>query len=150
MGRATAGVRGIALRKDDYVEVMAAFGAEDRGDILVVAENGFGKRTPITDFRLQGRGGSGVTLMKVTKRTGKVAGMRHVEGGEDILLVTAQGMLIRTRAAEVRRTGRVAQGVKLIDLAAGDTVRSIARLVQGADEGDLEAADDEETNGDEE
>jgi DNA gyrase subunit A len=134
MGRATAGVRGINLRKDDFVEVMATFGAEDRGQILAVAENGFGKRTPVSEFRLQGRGGSGVTLMKLTKRTGKVAGMRHVEGTEDILLVTAQGMLIRLRSADVRKTGRVAQGVKLIVLEGDDKVASVARLAEPEDE----------------
>lgn len=136
MGRAAAGVRGITLHKNDFVEVMATFSAEDRGDILVVAENGFGKRTPVSEFRLQGRGGSGVTLMKVTPRTGNVAGMRYLEGAEDILLVTAQGMLIRTRSAEVRQSGRATQGVKLIDLEAGDRVVAVARLAEREDEDD--------------
>ena len=101
MGRVAAGVRGITLKADDFVEVMAAFAADDQGDILVVAERGFGKRTPVAEFRVQGRGGNGITLMRVTPRTGNVAGMRHVQGDEDIMLVTAQGMMIRTSA--VRR-----------------------------------------------
>jgi len=134
MGRAAAGVRGIALREDDFVVVMAAFGAEDHGDILVVAERGFGKRTPVHDFRLQGRGGSGVKLMQVTARTGNVAGMRHVTGDDDLLLVTANGMLIRTRAAEVRQSGRATQGVKLIDLDYGDRVVGVARLAERDEE----------------
>ncbi|HPC84626.1 MAG TPA: DNA gyrase subunit A [Thermoanaerobaculaceae bacterium] len=134
MGRVAAGVRGITLRKNDFVEVMATFSAEDRGDILVVAENGFGKRTPVSEFRLQGRGGSGVTLMKVTPRTGNVAGMRYLAGAEDILLVTAQGMLIRTRSAEIRQSGRATQGVKLIGLEPGDRVVSVARLAEREDE----------------
>ncbi len=135
MGRVAAGVRGITLRDDDFVVVMAAFGAEDHGDILVVAERGVGKRTPVSEFRLQGRGGSGVKLMQVTPRTGNVAGMRHVAGDEDLLLVTANGMLIRTRAAEVRRSSRVTQGVKLIDLAEGDRVAGVARLAEREEEG---------------
>ncbi|MGV8041763.1 MAG: DNA gyrase subunit A [Thermoanaerobaculaceae bacterium] len=134
MGRVAAGVRGISLHKNDFVEVMATFSAEDKGDILVVAEHGFGKRTPVSEFRLQGRGGSGVTLMKVTARTGNVAGMRYLAGAEDILLVTAQGMLIRTRSAEVRQSGRATQGVKLIGLEAGDKVVSVARLAEREDE----------------
>lgn len=134
MGRVAAGVRGISLHKNDFVEVMATFSAEDKGDILVVAEHGFGKRTPVSEFRLQGRGGSGVTLMKVTTRTGNVAGMRYLAGAEDILLVTAQGMLIRTRSAEVRQSGRATQGVKLIGLEAGDKVVSVARLAEREDE----------------
>lgn len=134
MGRAAAGVRGITLQKNDFVEVMATFSAEDKGDILVVAENGYGKRTPVSEFRVQGRGGSGVTLMKVTPRTGNVAGMRYLAGAEDILLVTAQGMLIRTRSGEVRQSGRATQGVKLIDLEPGDKVVSVARLAEREDD----------------
>jgi DNA gyrase subunit A len=130
MGRVAAGVRGVTLRADDFVEVMAAFPADDQGDILVVAERGFGKRTPVAEFREQGRGGKGITLMRVTPRTGNVAGMRHVQGDEDIMLVTAQGMMIRTSASGVRRIGRATQGVKLIELGEGDQVVAVARLAE--------------------
>jgi DNA gyrase subunit A len=130
IGRDTAGVRGISLREKDFVEVMAVVAADDAGDILVVAERGFGKRTPVSEFRLQGRGGSGVTLMKITEKTGNVAGMRYVVPDDDILIVTAQGMMIRTRAAEVRRSGRITQGVKVIGLEAPDQVVSVARLAE--------------------
>jgi DNA gyrase subunit A len=139
MGRVAAGVRGITLRADDFVEVMAAFPADDQGDILVVAERGFGKRTPVADFREQGRGGKGITLMRVTARTGNVAGMRHVQGDEDIMLVTAQGMMIRTSASGVRRIGRATQGVKLIELGEGDQVVAVAKLAEREeDEADQE------------
>ncbi|MFI5165454.1 MAG: DNA gyrase subunit A [Thermoanaerobaculales bacterium] len=134
MGRVAAGVRGITLRDGDFVEVMAAFTAEDRGDILVVAERGFGKRTPVAEFREQGRGGKGVMLMRVTERTGSVAGMRLVTGDEDILLITAGGMMIRTAAAGVRQIGRATQGVKLIDLTADDRVVAVARLAEHEEE----------------
>ncbi len=137
MGRVAVGVRAITLRPEDYVVAMAAFGAEDRGDILVVAERGFGKRTPVAEFRVQHRGGGGIKLMQVTARTGNVVGMRHVAGDEDLLLATANGMLIRTRAAEVRQSGRATQGVKLIDLEEGDRVAGIARLAE-RDEGEEE------------
>jgi DNA gyrase subunit A len=130
MGRVAAGVRGVTLRADDFVEVMATFPADDQGDILVVAERGFGKRTPVAEFREQGRGGKGITLMRVTSRTGSVAGMRHVAGDEDIMLVTAQGMMIRTSASGVRRIGRATQGVKLIDLEEGDQVVAVAKLAE--------------------
>jgi DNA gyrase subunit A len=136
MGRATAGVRGIHLKGDDFVEVLATFAADDEGEILVVAERGFGKRTPISEFRLQGRGGAGIMLMKVTSRTGNVAGMRHIGGQEDVLLVTAQGMLIRTAASGIRRTGRVTQGVKLINLEGDDRVVALARLAEPDEGGD--------------
>jgi DNA gyrase subunit A len=130
MGRVAAGVRGVTLKADDFVEVMAAFPADDQGDILVVAERGFGKRTPVAEFREQGRGGKGITLMRVTPRTGNVAGMRHVQGDEDIMLVTAQGMMIRTSASGVRRIGRATQGVKLIGLGEGDQVVAVAKLAE--------------------
>jgi DNA gyrase subunit A len=130
MGRVAAGVRGVTLKADDFVEVMAAFPADDKGDILVVAERGFGKRTPVAEFREQGRGGKGITLMRVTPRTGNVAGMRHVQGDEDIMLVTAQGMMIRTSASGVRRIGRATQGVKLIELGEGDQVVAVAKLAE--------------------
>lgn len=143
MGRSAAGVRGIALFEGDFVEVVAAIGAEDSGDILVVAERGFGKRTPVAEFRLQGRGGSGVTLMKLTPRTGNVAGMRYVTGSEDIVLVTAGGMLIRTRAGEVRRTGRIAQGVKIIDLGDSDHVVAVAKLAEPVEDEEGETDQEE-------
>ncbi len=130
MGRVAAGVRGISLKPDDFVEALACISPDDEGQILVVAERGMGKRTPVTEFRLQGRGGSGVTLMKLTSRTGKVAGVRHIEGDEDILLVTAQGMLIRTRTPEIRRSGRATQGVKVIGLDRDDSVVAVARLAE--------------------
>jgi DNA gyrase subunit A len=130
MGRVAAGVRGITLRGDDFVEVMATFPADDQGDILVVAERGYGKRTPVAEFREQGRGGKGIMLMRVTERTGSVAGMRHVAGDEDIMLVTAQGMMIRTSTSGVRRIGRATQGVKLIDLEGEDRVVAVAKLAE--------------------
>ena len=135
MGRVAAGVRGISLRADDFVEVMAAFPADEKGEILVVAERGFGKRTPVADFREQGRGGKGITLMRVTARTGSVAGMRHVSGDEDIMLVTARGMMIRTSASGVRRIGRATQGVKLIDLEGDDQVVAVAKLAEREEDG---------------
>lgn len=134
MGRVAAGVRGISLRNEDFVETMAIFSADEQGEILVVSERGFGKRTPVTDFRVQGRGGAGVTLMKVTARTGPVAGIRHLAAEEDILLVTAGGMMIRTRSREVRRSSRATQGVKLIEMAGNDRVVSVARLAEVEDD----------------
>jgi DNA gyrase subunit A len=142
MGRVAAGVRGIHLKGDDFVEVLATFPADDQGDILVVAERGFGKRTPLAEFRVQGRGGNGVTLMRVTSRTGNVAGMRYVTGGEDLMVVTAQGMLIRTPSAEVRRIGRATQGVKLINLEGEDRVVGVAVLVEPEDNSQEEMFDD--------
>ena len=136
MGRVSAGVRGINLREGDWVEEVATFDPEDEGDILVVTDLGFGKRTPVSEFRLQGRGGYGITLMKLTEKNGKVAGIRHVHDGDQILLVTEQGMLIRMNVDEVRRIGRATQGVRLIRLEDGDRVVAVAKLVEREEEED--------------
>jgi DNA gyrase subunit A len=135
MGRVAAGVRGIALREGDFVEEMATFPEGEAGDILVVSEKGYGKRTPVGDFRVQSRGGTGVTLMHLTDRTGAVAGIRHVHEEDDVLLVTAQGMLIRTQAAGIRRTGRHAQGVRLINVNGEDRVVALAKLAEREENG---------------
>ncbi len=111
-------------------------------DLLVVSENGYGKRTPIADYRVQGRAGSGILTMNCTEKTGKVVGAEVVEDDDKLLVMTTKGKGIRMLVNSIRTTGRVAQGVKLIDLAAGDQVRSFARLVKATDDGDLEAVED--------
>ena len=131
MGRVTAGVRGINLRKGDFVEEVATVDPEDDHDILVVTDLGFGKRTAVSEFRLQGRGGYGVALIKLTKKNGNVVGMHHVYEDDQLLMVTEGGILIRMNVSEIRRIGRATQGVRLIRLDEGDRVVSVA--VTGAD-----------------
>ncbi len=145
MGRVTAGVRGINLRGDDRVEEVVTLGPEDGGDILVVTSEGYGKRTPVADFRLQKRGGYGLTLVKLTDKNGTVTGIRHVHDGDDILVVTERGIIIRMGVDEIRRIGRATQGVRLIRLDEGDHVVSLAKLVDGGEDELL----DDELDGDE-
>ncbi len=142
MGRTAAGVRGIHLRPGDWVEEVATFDPEDAGDILVVTDRGFGKRTPVSQFRLQQRGGYGVTAVRLTEKNGTVAGIRHVHDGDQILLVTRGGMLIRMRVDEIRRTGRAAQGVRLIRLEGEDRVVAVAKLVEREEEDEDTPADE--------
>jgi DNA gyrase subunit A len=127
MGRVSAGVRGINLRAGDFVEEVATVDPEAENDILVVTDLGYGKRTRVNEFRLQRRGGFGVTLIRLSKKNGVVAGIRHVHESDEILLVTEGGMLIRMTVAEVRRIGRATQGVRLIRLDEGDRLVSVAR-----------------------
>ncbi len=138
MGRTAAGVRGIHLRQGDWVEEVATLDPEDLGDILVITTRGFGKRTPVAQFRLQQRGGYGVTAVKLTEKNGSVAGIRHVHDDDQVLLVTSMGMLIRTHVDEIRRTGRAAQGVHVIRLEKDDHVVAVAKLVEPEDEDDEE------------
>ena len=118
--------------------MVSAAVADDEMKLLVVSENGLGKLTQLDEYRVQGRGGSGILTMQVTDKTGKVVGAEVVEDDDKLLLMTVNGKGIRMKVKGIRVTGRVAQGVKLVDLAAGDQVRSIARIIQSADEGEGE------------
>jgi DNA gyrase subunit A len=137
MGRATRGVRGIDLRADDYVVSVCPVSAEDSERMLSVSEQGYGKQTPITTYRLQSRGGKGVINMKTTEKTGKVVAVFPVEDDAEIMIITQQGKLIRLEAADIRKTGRSAQGVRLIKTDATDKVTS-ASLVEAAAEEEFE------------
>lgn len=131
MGRATRGVRGIDLRKDDFVVSVCAVSAEDNERMLSVSEQGFGKQTKITDYRFTRRGGKGVINMKTTEKTGKVVAVFPVDNESEIMIITQQGKLIRIEAESIRKTGRSAQGVRLIKTDGGDMVTS-ASLVEAA------------------
>jgi DNA gyrase subunit A len=133
MGRATRGTRGIELRQDDFVVSVCAVSAEDKERMLSVSEQGYGKQTPITTYRLQSRGGKGVINMKTTEKTGKVVAVFPVEDDAEIMIITQQGKLIRLEAADIRKTGRSAQGVRLIKTDPGDKVTS-ASLVEADEE----------------
>ncbi|HSE19574.1 MAG TPA: DNA gyrase subunit A [Pyrinomonadaceae bacterium] len=141
MGRATRGVRGIDLRQDDYVVSVCPVSAEDKERMLSVSEQGYGKQTVITTYRLQSRGGKGVINMKTTDKTGKVVAVFPVEDESEIMIITQQGKLIRLEAADIRKTGRSAQGVRLIKTDAGDKVTS-ASLVEAAADEETETADE--------
>jgi DNA gyrase subunit A len=132
MGRAAYGVRGIALRDDDYVVAMEV--VRPGGTLLTVTERGYGKRTEIEEYRVQSRGGVGIINIATTERNGQVVGVAYVQDGDELLLITQQGMILRTQANDVRAIGRATQGVKLIDMEGDDRVVSIARLVEKEEE----------------
>ena len=138
MGRSAYGVRGIALRDDDYVVAMEVVRAG--GTLLTVTERGYGKRTEIEEYRVQSRGGVGIINIATTDRNGQVVGVAYVQEGDELLLITQQGMILRTQADDVRSIGRATQGVKLIDIEPGDQVVSIARLVEKDDETPTDSA----------
>ena len=135
MGRNAVGVWGIRPEKDDYI-VGAAIVNKDC-QLLVAGENGMGKRTSFEEYRLQGRGGKGIITMKTNKKTGGVAGALTVRDDDELMLITNKGKMVRTRIAEIRETGRNAQGVKLIDLRPGEVLQGIAPVV--SDKEDEEA-----------
>jgi DNA gyrase subunit A len=137
MGRATRGTRGIDLRQDDYVVSLCAVSSDDSEKMLSVSEQGYGKQTPISTYRLQSRGGKGVINMKTTAKTGKVVAVFPVDADSEIMIITQQAKLIRLEADNIRKTGRSAQGVRLIKTDEGDMVTS-ASLVEAASEDDTE------------
>ena len=125
MGRTAVGVRGIRLREGDYV-VGAGRAAEGR-TVLSITENGYGKRTPVEEYRITNRGGLGIKNYMVTEKTGPVVGIKVVNGGEDLLLVTQAGILIRTHVDTIRTAGRATQGVIVMRFKEeGDRVISLA------------------------
>ena len=128
MGRTAYGVRGITLREGDEVVGMAV--VSEGGTVLSVAQNGYGKRTDLEEYRLQSRGGVGIINIQTSDRNGKVVGMAYVHDDDEVMLVTQQGMIIRMKAGDVRVIGRATQGVRLIEMEEGDQVVAIAKLAE--------------------
>jgi DNA gyrase subunit A len=128
MGRAAYGVRGITLRDDDYVVAVEA--VRPAGSLLTVTERGYGKRTELEEYRVQSRGGVGVINISTSVRNGRVVGIAYVEEGDELLVITQQGMIIRMPTNDVRAIGRATQGVRLIEIEGEDKVVSVARLVE--------------------
>ncbi|MBI3635524.1 MAG: DNA gyrase subunit A, partial [Candidatus Rokubacteria bacterium] len=126
MGRGAAGVRGIEVEDGD--EVIGADVVQEGVTILTTSERGFGKRTPLDEYRLQGRAGKGIIDIKTGGRNGNVVGMLQVRDGDDILVVTTKGKMIRFHATDVSSQGRNTWGVRIMDLDADDKVGSIARV----------------------
>jgi DNA gyrase subunit A len=144
MGRATQGVRGIKLKKGDVVVSLSVIAEAhlDDAELLAVTECGFGKRTFLREYPVQGRGGQGVVTLKVTSKTGDLASLGSVRGDEELLVLSEGGVLIRTRVGEVSRYGRSSQGVTIMRLGGGDRVVSVMvmlaeeTLEQAVEEGD--------------
>jgi DNA gyrase subunit A len=132
MGRTAYGVRGITLRDDD--EVVAMEVVRERGTLLTVAQNGYGKRTELEEYRLQSRGGIGIINIQTSDRNGKVVGIAYVHDDDHLMLISQQGMILRMRAGDVRAIGRATQGVRLIEMEEGDEVVSLAKLAEKEEE----------------
>src|SRR6476659_1111334 len=139
MGRDTTGVKGIELKPEDSLVGMVVIKRE--ATILVVTEKGLGKCSHIDDYRVQRRGGKGIITVNRTERTGDVVGVMEVLPEDEIMLITRGGVIIRSSVAQIRVTGRIAQGVRLVHLDEGDVLTAVARVIP---------EDDSESNGDDE
>src|SRR3989454_2966430 len=135
MGRTAYGVRGVTLEEDDAVVGMIAVKGE--ASLLVATQNGFGKRSPISEYRITGRGGKGIISIQTTDRNGPVVAALEVVPNDQGMLITRGGIVIRTKVSEISEIGRNTQGVRLINLEAGDQLIDVAR-VEEKDEGEEE------------
>ncbi|MDR2713261.1 MAG: DNA gyrase subunit A [Clostridiales bacterium] len=127
MGRVSRGVRGIRLNFGDYVVSMDS--VTENGDLLVVSEKGYGKRTPLLEFRKTNRGGKGVRALRCNGKTGRLVAIEVVRSGDEMMIISREGIIIRIKADEISQQGRDAQGVRLIRLGESDTVVDMARVV---------------------
>lgn len=126
-GRATQGVRGLKLKSSDVLVSLSVISSDQQDDaeLLAVTESGYGKRTPLSEYPVQGRGGQGVITLRVTPKTGALVSLGYVRGDEELLVLSEGGVLIRTRVGEVSRYGRSSQGVTIMRLGEGDRVVSV-------------------------
>jgi len=140
MGRTAAGVKGISLREDDKVVDMVV--VHEGVTLLTVCENGYGKRTAAEAYRLQGRGGQGIINIRTTKRNGKVVAVKAIRDRDELMMITSNGMIVRTGMSGLRSIGRATQGVRVIALRPGDKLVDVARVVaEDTDQADLDLLD---------
>jgi len=146
MGRNASGVRGIRL-KDKTDEVIGMVSVKDMDEnILVVSENGYGKRSSLEDYRLTNRGGKGVKTISITEKTGKLVTIKSVSDNDDLMIINKSGIAIRMQVEDLRVMGRATQGVKAISIKEGDSIAAVAKVMK--DEDDIEDIEDIEFEGD--
>lgn len=148
MGRVATGVRAMKLDEGDEAVGMVSICDKEKETVLVVSEQGFGKRSPVEDYRITNRGGKGVKTMNITDKTGKLVAIKSVTDDDDLMIVNVSGITLRLHATNIRVTGRATQGVRLINLEKrGDTIASICRVPREDDEAtESDGAADAENN----
>jgi len=141
MGRGASGVRAMALDTDNDEVVGMVCAASEQVSILVVSENGYGKRTLVEDYRITNRGGKGVKTLNVTDKTGDVIAIKDITDEDDLMITTKRGIMIRMAAADLRVMGRATQGVRLINLKSGELIASVAKVPASEEEEGVEGAE---------
>ncbi len=134
IGRTAAGVRGISIDDSDEVVGMVCVEPDNKKDILVISENGYGKRTDLDEYRVTNRGGKGVKTINVTEKTGKLSSILSVTDDDDLMIINRSGITIRTGVRDIRLAGRATQGVRIINLRAGDSIASVIAVPAGEEE----------------
>ena len=145
MGRVSSGVRAISIEDDNEVIGMIAIEPDSKEDVLVLSENGHGKRTDLDEYRITSRGGKGVKTINVTEKTGQLISIQAVTDDNDLMIINRSGLTIRTSADQIRVAGRATQGVKVIDLREGDSIASVTAVPKTEEEETVEGVEVTET-----
>jgi DNA gyrase subunit A len=141
VGRTSMGVRGIALEEGNEAIGMICIEPDSNQDVLVLSENGFGKRTDLDEYRITNRGGKGVKTINITEKTGKLISIQAVTDQNDLMIINRSGLTIRTAVEQIRVAGRATQGVKIINLREGDVIASVMAVPKSEEEEAVEAVD---------
>src|SRR5690554_7831179 len=137
MCRKSSVVRGIRLADEKTDEVVGMIAVDDmNSDILVVSENGYGKRSSLEDYRITNRGGKGVKTISITEKTGNLVAIKNVTDNDDLMIINKSGIAIRMAVEDLRVMGRATQGVKLINLKGNDSIAAVAKVMHDEDEVD--------------
>ena len=141
IGRVGAGVRGISIEESDEVVGMICVEPDSTQDVLVLSENGYGKRTDLDEYRITNRGGKGVKTINVTEKTGKLISIQAVTDDNDLMIINRSGLTIRTAVSQIRLAGRATQGVRIINLRDGDAIASVMAVPAAGDEEEVQSAE---------
>ena len=141
IGRVGAGVRGISIEESDEVIGMICVEPDSKQDVLVLSENGYGKRTDLDEYRITNRGGKGVKTINITEKTGKLISIQAVTDENDLMIINRSGLTIRTAVSQIRLAGRATQGVRIINLREGDAIASVMAVPAAGDEEEVQSAE---------
>ena len=141
IGRVGAGVRGISIEDGDEVVGMICVEPDSKQDVLVLSENGYGKRTDLDEYRITNRGGKGVKTINITEKTGKLISIQAVTDDNDLMIINRSGLTIRTAVSQIRLAGRATQGVRIINLREGDAIASVMAVPAAGDEEEVQSAE---------
>lgn len=147
IGRVGAGVRGISIEEDDEVVGMICVEPDSKQDVLVLSENGYGKRTDLDEYRITNRGGKGVKTINVTEKTGKLISIQAVTDDNDLMIINRSGLTIRTAVSQIRVAGRATQGVRIINLREGDAIASVMAVPHVEEEETADGAENASAEG---
>ena len=147
IGRVGAGVRGISIEDGDEVVGMICVEPDSKQDVLVLSENGYGKRTDLDEYRITNRGGKGVKTINITEKTGKLISIQAVTDDNDLMIINRSGLTIRTAVSQIRLAGRATQGVRVINLREGDAIASVMAVPAAGEEEEVQPAEGVETGG---